>query len=149
MPKKAAATFSKVDLTWAYPLLERGVALSSDGGQLAQFERTDQPDHAWRCTRAYALEPFEAFDLLALWLFDGCLSWIAQLIRLESSSPESSDVPHYLVHVNNRGVVRVSRPQLRHARWVEVADLRAAQHRTFISTDAQDAEIAGWSALDG
>lgn len=144
MPKKTAATYSKADLTWAYPLLERGVALSSDGEQLAQFERTDLPDHAWRCTRAYDLiHPYEAFDLLALWLYDGCLSWVARLV----DSPEAADVPQYLVHVNNRGVHKQARPQLRYVRWIPLESYTAYADLDSVFLEAATAQLVGWTAI--
>lgn len=143
MPKKNA-TAVKADLTWAYPPLERGVALSSDGAQLAQFERTDEPNHSWRCTRSYTLLPFEAFDLLALWLYDGegQLSWVAQL----ADSPGASDVPAYLVHVNNRGVRRRLRPNLRYVRWVALSSWLDPPSGP-LNEEAETAEGVGWTAL--
>jgi len=132
----------RIDLTWMYPPLERGVAVDWTGCQVAQFERSTGIGAPWQCTRAFDMgDRDEVADLLALWLYDGCLGWVAMHV----SSPECTDVPRYLVRVNNRGASRGARPQLRHVRWIEVDD--DGPESEYVSEDAQGAERAGWAAI--
>lgn len=133
---------TRVDLTWMYPPLERGVALDWTGRELAQFERSSGVGAPWQCTRAFRLDDsHDSYDLLALWLTDGALSWVAAWV----DTPAHNAVPEYLVHVNNRGAARGSRPQLRHARWIAVSG--RYPWTDFVSEDAQGAEATGWAAI--